>query len=181
MRRVRVTGLHAYIGRLEQFAERCGVPVVRNSLVAGVLGQIEERRIVLRAGLTLEQQLLTLVHELTHLIVHCNALPRINRTVCEYEAEAVERWVGTALKVGVSAEENLDAAMTEDLLACSVIRVRWVAHLLLKVARGSAFRPRRPCLQSQTAVELDASAREEIVLNDELHGVRDFIRLAEPL
>src|ERR1700733_3498139 len=109
MRRVRVIGLHIYIGRLEQFAESCGVPVVRNSLVAGVLGQIEERRIVLRAGLTLEQQLLTLVHELTHLIIHCNANPRVDRTVCEYEAEAVERWVGAVLSAGPSAADGLDA------------------------------------------------------------------------
>jgi hypothetical protein len=173
--------LHSYIRNLEQFAVRCGVPVVRNSLVAGVLGQIEDRRIVLRAGLTLEQQLLTLVHELTHLIIHCNALPRINRTVCEYEAEAVERWVGAALKVGPSAEENLDAAMTEDLLACSVIRVRWAAHVILKVARNGAFGLTSSCLQSQAAVEFDASARKEVVLNDELNGMRNFIRLAQPL
>jgi IrrE N-terminal-like domain len=176
-----VSSMHSYIRRLEEFAERCGAPVVRNSLVAGVLGQIEERRIVLRAGLTLEQQLLTLVHELTHLIIHCNASPRVNRTVCEYEAEAVERWVGAALKVGPSDEETLDAAtMTEDLLACSVVRVRWASHVILKVARDSAFGlPSR--LQSQAAVEIDAPAREEVVLNDELHGVRNFIRLAQAL
>jgi hypothetical protein len=133
-------------------------------------GQIEDRRIVLRAGLTLEQQLLTLVHELTHRIVHCNTLPRVNRTVCEYEAEAVEKWVGAALKGGPSAGEDLDAAVTEDLLACSVTRVRWASHVILKVA-----------LQPQATVEFDAAAREEVVLNDELHGVGNFIRLPQPL
>ena len=189
MRRVRAIELHNYIQRLEQFAERCGVPVVRNSRLAGVLGQIEDRRIVLRAGLTLEQQLLTLVHELTHLIVHCNALPRVNRTVCEYEAEAVEKWVGAALKGGPSAGEDLDAAVTEDLLACSVIRVRWASHVILKVAqesnvahvtKDSAF-GLTSFLQPQAAVELDAAAREEFILNDELHGVSNFIRLPQPL
>jgi hypothetical protein len=198
MRRVRAIELHNYIQRLEQFAERCGVPVVRNSRLAGVLGQIEDRRIVLRAGLTLEQQLLTLVHELTHRIVHCNALPRVNRTVCEYEAEAVEKWVGSALKVGPSAGENLDMAATDDLLACSVMRVRWASHVILKVAQeGNVAQESKVAhdskvaqdsalgltsfLQPQATVEFDAAAREEVILNDELHGVGNFIRLPQPL
>lgn len=168
--------------RLEQFAAYCGVPVVRNALVAGVLGRVEERRIVLRAGLSPEQQLLTLVHELTHLLIHCHVIPRINRTVCEYEAEAVEKWVGTALHATPPAAEDLDeSTLTEDLLACSVVRVRWAAHTLISVARGGdvALKPRN--LQTQAAVEIDASAREKIVLHDELHGLRDFIGLAQPL
>ena len=171
--------LQTYIRRLERFAESCGVPVVRNSLVAGVLGQIEERRIVLRAGLTLEQQLLTLVHELTHLIIHCNANPRVDRTVCEYEAEAVERWVGAVLSAGPSAADGLDATtMTEDLLACSVLRVRWASEVILKAARDGAFRLASECLQSQPAVQIDATACEEIVFDDELHGLRNLVRLA---
>jgi IrrE N-terminal-like domain len=171
--------LQTPIRRLEQFAERCGAPVVRNSLIAGVLGRVEERRIVLRAGLSLEQQLLTLVHELAHLIIHSNVTPRIDRTVCEYEAEAVEKWVGDAIS---SDEEDLDAAtLTEDLLACSVVRVRWAARVILRVARGSAFAAVPRSLQPQAAVEIDASSREKVVFNNELHGVRDFIRLTEPL
>jgi hypothetical protein len=174
--------LRTSIRRLEQFAERCGAPVVRNSLIAGVLGRVEERRIVLRAGLSLQQQLLTLVHELTHLIIHCNVTPRIDRTVCEYEAEAVERWVGDALQSLSSDGDALDAAgFTEDLLACSVVRVRWAAQLILGVARDGAFAAAPRSLQPQAAVDIDASAGEEVVFNDELHGVGDFIRLAEPL
>jgi IrrE N-terminal-like domain len=173
--------LRVPIGRLEEFAHRCGAPVVRNSLVAGVLGRVDARCIVLRAGLSLEQQLLTLVHELTHLILHYNVSPRIDRTVCEYEAEAVERWVGDALQSS-SADEDLDAAaLTDDLLACSVIRVRWASQVILRVARDGALPPFPGLLQPQAAVELDAATREEVVFNDELHGVRDFIRLAEPL
>jgi hypothetical protein len=182
MRRVRTAELHTYIRRLEHFAELCGVPVVRNSLVAGVLGQIEERRIVLRAGLSLEQQLLTLVHELTHCIAHCKSSPPVNRTVCEYEAEAVERWVGAALKVGPPADHNLDAAtLLEDLLACSVRRVRWASHVILKAATDNEPAATLERLQPQAPVEIDAAAREEVVLNDELHGVRDFIRLTQAL
>jgi hypothetical protein len=182
MRRVKSLELHSIVRRLEQYAARCGVPVVRNSLVPGVLGQIEERRIVLRAGLGLEQQLLTLVHELTHRIVHCNASSPLNRTVCEYEAEAVERWVGAALNVGPWAGDDVDTdTMTEDLLACSVVRVRWASHLILQIARDSAIGLKAPYLQSQAAVEIDAAAGKEIVFNDELDGVRNLIRLAQAL
>ena len=182
MQRSRNIALHGYIRRLEGFAEKCGAPVVRDSLIAGVLGQADERRIVLRAGMSLDQQLLTLVHELTHIIVHCSASPRINRTVCEYEAEAVESWVGALLKVGDSGEENPDAdSMTQDLLATSVVRVRWATHVILTVAREGAYKPPSRSLQAQTAVDIDAPAGEEIVFDDELHGVRDFIRLTQPL
>ena len=174
--------LRTPLHRLEKFAARCGVPVVRNGLGAGVLGRVEERRIVLRAGLSPEQQLLTLVHELTHLLIHCHVIPRINRTVCEYEAEAVEKWVGAAVHATPSAAEDLDESMlTEDLLACSVVRVRWAAHTLTSVARGGDLALKPQNLQTQAAVEFDASAREKIALHDELHGVRDFIGLAQAL
>jgi hypothetical protein len=128
--------LRLYIDRLEQFSVHCGATVIRNSLVGGVLGRVEGRRIVLRSGLSLERQVLTLAHELTHLIAHCNVSPRLNRTVCEYEAEAVERWVGAELKVPPYAEEGLDfSSLTDDLLAGSVVRVRWVARTLVSAAR----------------------------------------------
>jgi IrrE N-terminal-like domain len=128
--------LKLYIDRLEQFSVHCGATVIRNSLVGGVLGRVEGRRIVLRSGLSLERQVLTLAHELTHLIAHCNVSPRLNRTVCEYEAEAVERWVGAELKVSPYAEEGFDvSSLTDDLLAGSVVRVRWVARTLLSAAR----------------------------------------------
>ena len=173
--------VQAVIRRLEQFAGGRGAPVVRDSLIAGVLGRVEERRIILRRGLSLKQQLSTLVHELTHLIIHCNAQPPINRTVCEYEAEAVERWVCDALH-SITPVADLNAAtLTDDLLASSVVRVRWAAHLILSIARGGVLAAAPDSLQPQPAVQIDATAGEEIVFNDELHGVRDFIRLAEPL
>jgi IrrE N-terminal-like domain len=131
--------LRLYIDRLERFSVQCGATVVRNSLAGEVLGRVEGRRIVLRSGLSLEQRLLTLVHELTHLIAHYNVNPRLNRTVCEYEAEAVEKWLGVELKVSPYAQAGLDvASLTDDLLAGSVIRVRWAAATLLRVARDGA-------------------------------------------
>lgn len=143
MRRIRIlraqdqarqVRLQHCVRHLERFSLERGVPVIRNSMTPGVLGRVEERRILLRAGLGVEQQVLTLVHELTHLIAHVNARPQINRTVCEYEAEAVERWVGSEL--GVPPYERIDpATVTDDLLACSAVRVRWAARTLLGAAR----------------------------------------------
>ncbi len=174
--------IRLYVRRLEHFAEDCGVPVVRNCLQANVLGRVEQRRIVLRTGLNLEQQLLTLVHELTHLTIHRNARPSINRTICEYEAEAVERWVGAALGVRPWVDDEFDASsITDDLLACSVLRVRWAACKLLNVARASDIPVDEIQLETQTPVEVDASSREKIIFNDELCGMRDFIGLTEPL
>jgi hypothetical protein len=148
--------LQLYIERLEQFSARCGAPVIRDSLTAGVSGRVEERHIVLGLHLSPDQQVLTLVHELTHLIAHCHAIRRLNRTVCEYEAEAVERWVGIELGVRPYAAEVLDvASVTEDLLACSVARVRWAAVTLVSAARSddaAAVNP--PRLETQAAVEI---------------------------
>jgi hypothetical protein len=131
--------LELYIDRLEQFSVRCGARVIRSSLAGAVLGRVEQRRIIVRTGLSLEQQVLTLAHELTHLIAHCKATPQLNRTVCEYEAEAVERCVGAELKVAPYATERIDlSCVTDDLLACSVVRVRWAACTIVSAARGGA-------------------------------------------
>lgn len=169
-----------YLHRMERFCRRCGVSVARDALHAGILGRAQGRHIVLRAGLSSGQQLLTLTHELTHVIWHCGAAPRIDRTVCEYEAEAAERWVGAALRVG-PPDTGFDArTVTDDLLIGSVLRVRSTVRLVLNVARGvPVVWPAR--LQPQAAVEIDAPAGEEIVLDDELHRLRDLVRLPQPL
>lgn len=168
--------------RLEQFAKSCGVPVIRNCLQANVLGRVEQRRIVLRRGLNLEQQLLTLVHELTHVTIHRNAWPAINRTICEYEAEAVERWVGAVLVVGPWVDYEFDASsITDDLLACSVLRVRWAALKLLTVARECRLPADQIPLDTQTAVEVNASSCEKVIFDDELRRMRDFVGYTQPL
>ena len=131
--------LRRYIRRLEHLSQRCGVPVVRIALHAQVMGRVEARRLVLRTGLTPEQQLLTLAHELTHLLVHCGSQPKIDRTICEYEAEAVEQWVGIVLRVPPYAEDTLTLdTVTDGLLDCSVKRVRRTARVLLNAALSSS-------------------------------------------
>jgi hypothetical protein len=138
--------MKCYIDRLERFSAQYGAHVLRHSLEMQISGRLEGRCIVLRAGMTPEQQVLTLVHELTHLIAHSDARPGLNRTICEYEAEAVERWVGAELGVAPYDAENLDASsVTDDLLACSVVRVRFAARTLVRAARGASISAvRRP-------------------------------------
>ena len=104
----------------------------------------------LRSGMSKEQQLLTLIHELTHFLAHSDESERLNRTVCEYEAEAVERLVAGELGLKDARHLPIDlSTATDDLLACSVARVRTVAGTLLAAAQGAASG-----LQPQAAVEI---------------------------
>lgn len=92
---------------------------------------------ILDSGLSKEQQLLTLIHELTHFLAHSNDGKLLNRTVCEYEAEAVERLVAGHLGLKDATHSPIDVStVTDDLLACSVARVRIVAATLLAAAQG---------------------------------------------
>lgn len=138
--------LQHFINRLEEFSALHGVSVFRTHLSPWVVGRMDEKQVVLRAGLSKEQQLLTLVHELTHFLAH-RPEEQLNRTVCEYEAEAVERLVAGQLglkDLGAAIDLN---TVTDDLLACSVTRVRWVARTLLTAVQEDR-------LQAQTAVEI---------------------------
>jgi IrrE N-terminal-like domain len=147
--------LQHFIDRLEEFSALQGVSVFRTHLSAWVVGRVDENQIVLRHGLSKEQQLLTLVHELTHFLAH-RPEAQLNRTVCEYEAEAVEELVAAQLGL-----KDLGAAIdlgkvTDDLLAGSVARVRWVARTLL-----TALQEVKPAahidahrLEAQAAVEI---------------------------
>lgn len=127
--------LQHFIDRLEQFSALRGIAVLRTPLSPWVLGRMEARQVVLRSDLSKEKQLLTLIHELTHFLVHTEA--QLDRTVCEYEAEAVEKLVAGQLGIKGSMGEPIDlASVTDDLLACSVVRVRWVAGTLLNAVQG---------------------------------------------
>jgi hypothetical protein len=154
--------LQHFIDRLEEFSARQGVSVFRTHLSPWVVGRTHGREVVLRSRLSKEQQLLTLVHELTHFLAH-RPEAQLNRTVCEYEAEAVEKLVAGCLGL-----KNLGTAIdpgevTDDLLACSVARVRWVARTLL-----TALQDVKPAAHSVTPVahtkadRLQAQAAVEI-------------------
>jgi uncharacterized protein DUF955 len=154
--------LQQFIDRLEEFCSLQGVSVFRTPLRPWVVGRTHGRQVVLRSGLNKEQQLLTLVHELTHFLAH-RPEEHLDRTVCEYEAEAVEKLVACALGLKGAGPPIDQATVTDDLLACSVTRVRWVARILL-----AAVQDAQPCahgvqsaahlaadrLQAQAAVEI---------------------------
>jgi hypothetical protein len=153
--------LQQFIDRLEQFSALHGVTVFRIPLSPWVVGRTHGRRVVLRSGLNKEQQLLTLIHELTHFLAH-RPEERLDRTVCEYEAEAVEKLVASEL--GLKGTGLIDqATVTDDLLACSVARVRWVARILLAAVQEAkppahSVKPAAHLpadfLQAQAAVEI---------------------------
>jgi IrrE N-terminal-like domain len=128
--------LQHLIDRLEEFSALCGVSVFRIPLSPWVVGRMDENQIVLRSGLSKEQQLLTLIHELTHFLAH-RAGEQLDRTVCEYEAEAVEKLVAGRLglkDLGIAIDLT---TVTDDLLACSVARVQWVARILLAAVQDA--------------------------------------------
>jgi hypothetical protein len=60
--------LQRLIDALEEFSALQGLSVFRTPLSPWVAGRMDENQIVLRSGLSKKQQLLTLIHELTHSI-----------------------------------------------------------------------------------------------------------------
>jgi hypothetical protein len=147
--------LQHFIDALEDFSALHGVTVFRTSLSPWVVGRTHGRQMVLRTGLSKEQQLLTLIHELTHFLAH-RPEAQLNRTICEYEAEAVEKLVGGCLGLKHLGTAIDLTTVTDDLLACSVARVRRVARTLL-----AALPEVRPAahiaadrLQAQPAIEI---------------------------
>jgi hypothetical protein len=97
-----VTAILDHIRSLEGYVERSGARLVRTTLPDWVHGRICCDLITLRAGLSPEQELLTLVHELVHWLAHRDACPGPYCTVFEYEAEAVEALVMTRLSASVT-------------------------------------------------------------------------------
>ena len=139
--------LQHYIDALEEFCARQGVVVFRTPLSPWVVGRTRGRQVILRSGLSKEKQLLTLVHELTHFLAHGPA-EQIDRTVCEYEAETVEKIIAGQLGLKDLGTEIDLTTVTDDLLACSVARVRWVAGTLLTALQ---------CAKPATAIETSAA------------------------
>ena len=125
------------LSALHSFARRAGASVDYANLPKCIGGCLDHDRILLRAGLAPEQELLTLVHELTHVMAHgASARSRTQRTVCEYEAEAVECLIAQRLGFGASGFEAFTGEVCtfpDGLLADSVARVGAVASTLLAV------------------------------------------------
>ena len=93
--------------------------------------------IVLRLDLDPEQELLTLVHELTHWLAHRD-LSAHHACIFEYEAEAVEAMVMERLGLPLARG---GCSPTDDLLSASVRRVLWVSGRICD-ALGLCSEPR---------------------------------------
>jgi hypothetical protein len=118
-----------HIRSLESYVERSGARLVRSPLPEWVHGRVFSGLIVLRSDLGPEQELLTLVHELTHWLTHQDPCAQHPCTVFEYEAEAVEALVMARLGLQIPSD-RIDAAgddPTDDLLSASVKRVVWAS------------------------------------------------------
>ena len=118
-----------HIRSLEFYVERSGARLVRSPLPESVHGRVFSDLIMLRADLDPEQELLTLVHELTHWLTHRDPCLQHPCTVFEYEAEAVETLVMARLGLP-SPSDRIDAEgddPTDGLLSASVKRVVWAS------------------------------------------------------
>jgi hypothetical protein len=125
-----VTTIADHIRALEAYVEHSGARVVRTSLPESVQGRVFSDLITLRAGLNPEQELLTLVHELTHWLAHraVGTQPHCaHGTIFEYEAEAVEELVMRQLGLPRPAAGLEEENPTDGLLSASVARVVWAS------------------------------------------------------
>jgi hypothetical protein len=144
--------LQHFIDRLEEFSTLQGISVFRTPLSPWVVGRTQGRQVVLRSGLSKEAQLLTLIHELTHFLAH-RPEEQLDRTVCEYEAEAVEKLVGGQLGLKILGAVIDPTTVTDDLLACSVSRVRRVARILLAAVQD--VKPPAHCVKPAALIAAD--------------------------
>jgi hypothetical protein len=166
---------HQYIEALEAYLARSGASLVRLRLPDWVHGRVRADLITVRADLPPEQELLAVVHEITHWLAHREVGPSHCRTLFEYEAEAVEQLVMAHLGLPHPdcAQKSWHEHPTDDLLAASVTRVTWVTRRILAVLGIDS--------EAQAPVDLQAAPREEIVFEYELHGVGDFFGLPQAL
>jgi|APFre7841882630_1041343.scaffolds.fasta_scaffold04447_3 hypothetical protein len=174
-----LTAILDHIRSLELYAERNGARLVRTTLPECVAGRVFRNLILVRTGQSPEQELLTLVHELTHWLVHRDARSYLLCTLFEYEAEAVEALVMArlGLSAGFDPRDRNEDSPTDGLLSASVTRV-------VRASRGICAAlnlNERPASEPQAAVDLEATAGEKIILEDEAHRMSDFLGLAQAL
>ncbi|MGO9594110.1 MAG: hypothetical protein ACLPZ0_10465 [Steroidobacteraceae bacterium] len=176
-----MTAILNHIRSLEAYVERNGARLVRTSLPECVHGRVFCDLITLRAGLTPEQELLTLVHELAHWLAHRGARPGLSCTVCEYEAEAVEALVMARLglpRPGLDPADVGRDSPTDGLLSASVARVVWASS---RICGALGLEAQRPASEPQASVHFEAATGKEIVLEYKQHGMSDFLGSPEAL
>ncbi len=116
-----VTAIHDHIRSLEGYVARSGARLVRDPFAGVGTWASMQRSHYAAAGLSPEQELLTLVHELAHWLAHREACPGLHCTVFEYEAEAVEALVMARLGLAPLGLDVVDIDRpTDGLLSASV-------------------------------------------------------------
>ncbi len=140
-----MTAILDHIRCLELYAERSGARLVRTALPECVAGRVLRDLILVRTGQSPEQELSTLVHELTHWLVHWEVRSHTLCTLFEYEAEAVEALV--MLQLGLRPREE---SPTDGLLPASVSRVVRASRGIC----GALGLHEGPASEPQTAVDL---------------------------
>jgi hypothetical protein len=176
-----LTSILEHIRSLELYAARGGARLVREVLPDWVCGRVSQDLITLHAGLSPEQELLTLVHELTHWLAHRDRGAGLQCTLYEYEAEAVEAIVMGRLGLKyprIDAQDlHLDSP-TDGLLAASVKRVLWASG---RISDALGLEAQRLSSEAQAPIHLEASAGEEIILEYKQHGMSDFVGPSQAL
>ena len=121
-----MTSIPHCIRVLEAYIERSGARLVRGTLPECIQGRVDFDLITLRADLSPREEFLTLVHELTHWLVHRDARSPMDCTLFEYEAEAVEALVMVRLDLPDASHPGVfdRASATDNLLLASVARVK---------------------------------------------------------
>jgi hypothetical protein len=175
-----MTSIRNCIHALEAYIERSGASLRRTSLPACVHGRVYCDLITLRTGLSPQQELVALVHELAHWLAHRDARCGMDCTLFEYEAEAVEALVMARLGLPHSgADSALDpASPTDNLLSASVARVIWASG---RICGALGVDAATRVSEAQAAVDFDAATGKEVVLEYEHHGMGDLLGFPEPL
>jgi hypothetical protein len=176
-----MTAILNHIRSLEVYVERSGARLARAVLPECVHGRVFCDLITLRAGLSPEQELLTLVHELAHWLAHRDARPYLHCTLFEYEAEAVEALVMAHLGLpspGLDPADLGQDSPTDGLLSASIARVIWASS---RICGALGLEAERLASEPQASVHIEAAAGKEIVLEDKHHGMSDFFGLPQTL
>jgi hypothetical protein len=176
-----VTAILDHIRSLEASAEQAGARLMRSALPDCVCGQLRGDVIMLSLRLSPEQQLLTLVHELTHWLVHRDSRPGLHCIWFEYEAEAVEALVMTHLGLPVPGLDPADPgheSPTDGLLSDSLARVMWASRW---ICGALGFQVTPSTSEPQAPVHIDAATGKEIILKNKQHSASDFLRLPQTL
>jgi hypothetical protein len=154
---------------------------MRTPLPEGVHGRLAYDLITVRRGLSPAQELQALVHETAHWLVHRDARGIADRTLFEYEAEAVEILVLAHLGLPCPRLDLADFGCdspTDGLLSASVTRVLWASE---QISGALGLRPPTTPSEPEAAVDFEAAAGEEVVLEYETHGMSDFFGLPQAL